>query len=87
MKVVFRVDASKAIGIGHFMRCRTFAIYLKKIPECDIIFICNKIDSNCLNILEEESLKVFQINSDSLDNNDQSNLHFQNLDAKLTIDL
>ena len=85
MNVLFRVDASKDIGIGHLMRCRTFALYLKRIPETKIIFVCNKIESNCLTILEEDSFKVIQIGSDALFKKNESNINFQNLDANLTI--
>ncbi len=41
MKVVFRVDASLAMGTGHVMRCLTLAQMLKE-NGADVKFICRK---------------------------------------------
>ena len=38
MKIVFRVDSSKSIGIGHLSRCLKLANFLKKKKN----LFCNK---------------------------------------------
>ncbi len=42
MKIAFRVDASPAIGSGHFMRCLTLADALAK-QKAEIIFVCRAL--------------------------------------------
>ena len=39
-KVLFRVDASKEIGLGHLMRCLLVADYLSDF-NYEIYFLCN----------------------------------------------
>ena len=45
MKVIFRVDASLEMGIGHVMRCLTLANELKQ-QNHEIIFICRELTGN-----------------------------------------
>ena len=42
MRIAFRVDASKDIGYGHFMRCLTFANSFDPL-SVDIMFICRDL--------------------------------------------
>ena len=42
LNIVFRVDASSQIGIGHFMRCLTLADTLK-VQGAQICFICRRL--------------------------------------------
>ena len=55
MKVVFRVDASTRIGIGHFMRCLTLADAL--VASCaQVHFICRNHEGNQLALLEKKGI-------------------------------
>ena len=47
MKIVFRVDASLKIGIGHVMRCLTLAKELKQ-RNYEILFICKNLPGNII---------------------------------------
>ena len=47
MKIVFRVDSSTQMGIGHLMRCLTLANKLTK-QNHQIVFICRKLDGNLI---------------------------------------
>ena len=57
MKVVFRVDASAHIGIGHLMRCLTLAEALRK-RGAQIRFICREQPGNLIAQLQQEAMPV-----------------------------
>lgn len=92
--IAFRVDASPVLATGHFMRCLTLAIGLKKLfTDANIIFICNLLPENLISQLTQNSIKLinlpFDIDSSSWQQNDDaqatiSAIEKSNLD---TIDL
>ena len=54
MNIIFRVDSSTDIGIGHMMRCLTLAGNLKKqYTQLRILFISRDLDGNINNIVEK----------------------------------
>ena len=56
MRVVFRVDASLQIGIGHVMRCLTLAQALQEHGS-NVEFICRKHKGSLRNLEKDfESL-------------------------------
>jgi len=55
MKVVFRVDASTRIGLGHFMRCLTLANALAA-RSAQVHFICRNHQGNQLASLEKKGV-------------------------------
>ena len=57
MKVIFRVDASNAMGIGHLVRCLTLAQALSD-SGAQISFICRELDGNLIALLHEKALPV-----------------------------
>ena len=57
MIVVFRVDASSAMGGGHIMRCRTLARELYK-KGARVEFICREYDGNLIHELLGESFVI-----------------------------
>jgi UDP-2,4-diacetamido-2,4,6-trideoxy-beta-L-altropyranose hydrolase len=50
MKIVIRVDASLKTGIGHLMRCLTFANELKQ-KKYKIFFICRNLPGNLISLI------------------------------------
>ena len=57
MSVVFRVDASINIGIGHVMRCLTLADEIKK-TDSDILFICRELKGNLRRLINKRGFEV-----------------------------
>jgi len=57
VKVVFRVDASNAIGIGHIMRCLTLAETLVN-SDVQICFICREHSGNLIALLNKKAFSV-----------------------------
>jgi len=57
MKIAIRVDSSSKIGIGHLIRCRSLANYLKAAGH-SILFICRDHIGNSINILHKDKFKV-----------------------------
>jgi UDP-2,4-diacetamido-2,4,6-trideoxy-beta-L-altropyranose hydrolase len=51
MNIVFRVDSSTQIGMGHLMRCLTLADELKK-QNHDVVFICRDLKGNLISIIK-----------------------------------
>ena len=57
MKVVFRVDASDQMGIGHLMRCLTLAESLRG-RGARISFVCREHRGNLIELLRQEDMPV-----------------------------
>lgn len=51
--IVFRCDASHAIGSGHVMRCRSLARALERRGE-DVLFLCRPHPGDLITLLREE---------------------------------
>lgn len=51
MNVVFRVDSSTQMGVGHLMRCLTLAGELKKRNH-KITFICRELQGNIIDLIK-----------------------------------
>lgn len=60
MIIVFRVDASFDIGMGHVMRCLTLAEYLKQ-EGISVKFICRKVKGDCIQLIEKKGFEVFAL--------------------------
>ena len=57
MKIVFRVDASTRMGIGHFMRCLTLAEVLRE-RGVQARFICREHTGNLIALLRQKAIPV-----------------------------
>ncbi|MFA6901897.1 MAG: UDP-2,4-diacetamido-2,4,6-trideoxy-beta-L-altropyranose hydrolase [Gallionellaceae bacterium] len=57
MKVVFRVDASTRMGIGHLMRCLTLAESLRERGG-QLRFICREHTGNLIALLQQKAMPV-----------------------------
>lgn len=57
MKVVFRVDASARMGIGHLMRCLTLAESLRE-RGAQIRFVCREHTGNLIALLQQKAVPV-----------------------------
>ncbi len=62
MKVVFRVDASTAMGTGHVMRCRTLADELKK-NGCSVKFVTRAHSGHLASLLNRDGFSVILLPS------------------------
>ena len=57
MNIVFRVNASRKVGSGHFYRCMQIACSLKKKNK--IYFICNNLNKEFKNLIKKNKIKLF----------------------------
>ena len=55
MNIVFRVDSSSQMGVGHLMRCLTLADELKK-QNHNTTFICRELKGNLIKLIEHRVL-------------------------------
>ena len=60
LRVIFRVDASLAIGHGHSMRCLALAIALRERGAA-VFFVCREHDGNLCKLIEEQSFSVSRL--------------------------
>lgn len=60
MRVVFRVDASTRMGIGHLIRCLTLAEVLRE-RGADVHFICREHAGNLIALLRQKELEVLAL--------------------------
>tara|TARA_B110000008_G_scaffold209315_1_gene208134 strand:- start:2636 stop:3706 length:1071 start_codon:yes stop_codon:yes gene_type:complete len=74
MRVVFRVDASFEIGIGHVMRCLSLALQLKKNGFI-IEFICRKHQGNLIDTIISEGFSVYGLELHKLNQSENSLSH------------
>jgi UDP-2,4-diacetamido-2,4,6-trideoxy-beta-L-altropyranose hydrolase len=67
MNIVFRVDASLEIGIGHVMRCLTLAESLK-LKGANVEFICRTHKGNLIEKIQTKGFNVFKLDK-AIENN------------------
>lgn len=65
MNIVFRVDASTRIGVGHIMRCLTLAEELH-VRGSSIHFVCRDHSGNLNNLLRQKGMLVTALPSQSI---------------------
>ena len=64
MRIAFRTDATKQIGIGHFMRCLTLADELKK-KGARIRFISRNLPAHLRVKLDAKGVEYLPLNIDA----------------------
>jgi len=85
MNVVFRVDSSSQMGVGHLMRCLTLADKLEK-QNHNVTFICRELKGNLIKLIKHKVLILPVYKAFKLDNSYLSWLGAtQEQDARQTI--
>ena len=74
MRVVFRVDASLEMGIGHVMRCLSLALELKN-HGANVEFICRKHKGNLIHNIRSNGFSVFELELPRVKQSDNSLSH------------
>lgn len=60
MTIVFRTDASLAIGTGHVMRCLTLASMLRD-RDAEVFFICREHNGHLCDLIDEKGFAVSRL--------------------------
>ncbi len=60
MKVLFRVDASPEIGLGHLSRCMTLANTFLNVGS-EVIFVCRELPGHRLDLLSNSNFKLVHL--------------------------
>ena len=82
MNIFFRVDASESIGGGHFFRCISIAVALKKRGHL-CFFICQEMNNYFLSILDYHSFKLINLPKNSLISDKDQLFEASNLTEKI----
>jgi UDP-2,4-diacetamido-2,4,6-trideoxy-beta-L-altropyranose hydrolase len=64
MNILFRVDSSSKIGLGHLMRCLVLA---EQYQQNTVIFACQDLDGNANQRITKKGYKVEILNDNSID--------------------
>jgi len=67
MNVIFRVDSSAQMGVGHLMRCLTLADELQK-KNHKITFICRELQGSIVNLIKHKLIRL--LGNDDFQSND-----------------
>ena len=67
MNVVFRVDSSTLMGVGHLMRCLTLANELQN-KNHKITFICRELQGNMISLIKYKVIGLLRNNNFQSDN-------------------
>ncbi len=67
MNVIFRVDSSTQMGVGHLMRCLTLADELQK-KNHKITFICRELQGSIVNLIKHKLIRL--LGNDDFQSND-----------------
>jgi len=65
MKVVFRVDSSLDLGLGHLMRCLILADALRK-KGVNVFFVCRELFNNGILLLQKKGFVVKRLSDDDI---------------------
>lgn len=60
LSIVFRTDASRAIGSGHVMRCLTLAEALRSVGA-GVLFVCRAHEGNLCHAIEARGFRTVQL--------------------------
>lgn len=66
LNIVFRVDASNVLGVGHVMRCLTLADAFKKYTKANIHFYCAQKAGHLNDYIEQKGFRLTRLSATDL---------------------